>query len=117
MKHPRQLKLLTLQLRSTSTVCGLISIVSPPAFEGWGKVLFSVGLSVRTQGGEGVPTLDEAGGRLRGTYLGGGVPTLNGWKGVPNLDGRYLPWIGGGGLLAWMREGYPTLNRGRVPYL
>ena len=84
----------------------------PPASEGWGKVLFSVCLSVHTSTGGGVPQsgmdgrgevpqpgLDGGGLPQSGVDGGGGYPsqvlmvggtlTRSGWWGVswPGLDG------------------------------
>ena len=88
--------------------------------EGWGKVIFSLCVSVHTEGGGGtylgwvgegylpwmggggVPTLDRW-----GRWIGEGVPTLD-REGVPTLDRgrRYLPWMGEGTYLDWGRGNY-----------
>ena len=68
----------------------------PPASEVWGKVLFSVFLTVHTLVKVGVPTLDLYGGGGKGvpTLDGGGVPTLNGggdaYLGRRGEGGSYL---------------------------
>ena len=77
----------------------------PRASAGWGKVIFSVCVSVHT--GRYLPWI-----RSRGTYLGWGegyLPSMGGGGtylgkgvGVPTLDGG---------------EGVPTLDRGRGTYL
>ena len=61
----------------------------PPASEGWGKVLFSVCLSVHTSMGWGypVPGLDGGGYPIPG--LGGGI--------LHPADGYPIPGLGGGG--------------------
>ena len=57
----------------------------PSASEGWGKVLFSVCLSVQTSTGRGrgVPQV----------WDGGGYPR-SGWGGTPDLDGGGYPRSG-----------------------
>ena len=80
----------------------------PPASEGWREVIFSLCVSVHTQGGAYLP----------GGYLlrsGWGVPTF------PGLGGGYLPSRWGGYLLSGLDGGVPTqvwmggtyLGRGR----
>ena len=58
----------------------------PPASEGWGKVLFSVYLSVHTSTGGG------GGSPARSGWLGGGSLARSGWWGYPSpLHGAVAP--------------------------
>ena len=50
------------------------------------------------------------------TWLGGGVPTLDG-EGVPTLDGEGIPTLDGGGVPTLDGEGVPTLDGGGIPTL
>ena len=63
----------------------------PPASEGWGKVLFSVCLSVHTStGGEGGPRSRFLGGGSQVSDFQGGYPVsdFRGGGGVPGLSKR-----------------------------
>ena len=57
----------------------------PPASEGWGKVLFSVCLSVHTSTGGGVPGLKFSAGGTRSQISGGGTQSQIFGGGVPGL--------------------------------
>ena len=90
----------------------------PPASKGWGKVIFSVCVSVHTSMGGGGTYLGWREGYL--PWMGEGVPTLDGEDGVPTLDGGrgYLPWMEGMGYLPWTGRGYlPWMGRGYLPWM
>ena len=114
---------ITAQVSATNLVIHLFQLITSaydfsvlllPASEGWGKVLFSVCLSVHTSiwgGGRGDPITDlDRGGTSFQVQVGGGYPI--------QLTGGYpIQVMGGTPSQVWMEGGTPCSDLGRGTHL
>ena len=93
------------------------SLILPPASEGWGKVIFSVFVSVHTSMGRGgTPSTDGGGYPLPRSRWGGGLPQpVLDRGGTPSQVQVGVPPPWEGGTPAWTWEGVPPLSVDGVP--